>query len=111
MPKVGRRCAELFDIAPRGQAENARARTPSRDRLTPMNEHHPTRREVLRGMAAVHLVEDTLKAQAGDSSVCFMSTVEMAGLIRTKKLSARGRPSPTKQRRPVLVRIDPSPGR
>jgi hypothetical protein len=74
-----------------------------------MNEHHPTRREVLRGMAAVHLVEDTLKAQAGDSSVCFMSTVEMAGLIRTKKLSARGRPSPTKQRRPVLVRIDPSP--
>jgi amidase len=42
-----------------------------------------TRREALLGMAAVPLLE------AQDSSICFMSTVEMARLIRAKKLSAR----------------------
>jgi amidase len=42
-----------------------------------------TRREALLGMAAIPLIE------AQDSSICFMSTVEMARLIRTKKLSAR----------------------
>src|SRR6266481_97913 len=50
---------------------------------------NPTRREVLLGMAAVPLLEGALEAQATASSVCFMSTVEMARLIRTKKLSAR----------------------
>src|SRR5882724_818004 len=62
---------------------------PSTDRLTPMSENPPNRREVLLGMAAVPLVEGALEAQTAASSVCFMSTVEMARLIRTKKLSAR----------------------
>src|SRR6202451_4121814 len=42
-----------------------------------------TRREIL-GVAVVPLLE----AQT-DSSICFMSAVEMAALIRAKKLSAR----------------------
>src|SRR6266481_7066417 len=50
---------------------------------------NPTRREVLLGMAAVPLLEGALEAQATASSVCFMSAVEMARLIRAKKLSAR----------------------
>jgi amidase len=54
-----------------------------------MSENHPTRREVLLGMAAGLLLEGSLEAQATAPSVCFMSTVEMARLIRTKKLSAR----------------------
>jgi amidase len=49
----------------------------------------PTRREVLLAMAAVPLIEGILEAQAPASSVCFTSTIEMARLIRTKKLSAR----------------------
>src|SRR5436189_5924645 len=52
-------------------------------------EDRPTRREVLLGMAALPLLPRTLQAQATASSVCFLSTVEMARLIRTKKLSAR----------------------
>ena len=48
-----------------------------------------TRREVLLGMAAVPLFQSVQEAQVTASSVCFMSTVEMARLIRTKKLSAR----------------------
>src|SRR5438874_12760045 len=52
-------------------------------------ENLPTRREVLLGMAAVPLLPRTLRAQATASSVCFMSAVEMARLIRAKKLSAR----------------------
>jgi amidase len=40
-------------------------------------------------MAAVPLLTGTLQAQATDSSVCFMSAIEMAGEIRAKKLSAR----------------------
>src|SRR4029077_17551743 len=54
-----------------------------------MSENHPTRREVLLGMAGAFLLDGTLEAQATDPSVCFMSTVDMARLIRTKKLSAR----------------------
>jgi amidase len=50
---------------------------------------NPTRREALRGLAAVPLLEGALEAQAATPSVCLMSTVEMARLIRTKKLSAR----------------------
>src|SRR6202158_2990530 len=71
-------------------AKNAGALTSSRDRVPPMSENNPTRREVLLGMAAVLLLGDALEAQATASSVCFMSTIEMARLIRTKKLSARG---------------------
>src|ERR1700722_18336974 len=44
---------------------------------------NPTRREALLGVAAVPLLE------APADSICFMSAVEMARLIRTKKLSAR----------------------
>src|SRR5450432_2478226 len=44
-----------------------------------------TRREVLLSMAAAPLVE----GQAAAPSICFMSAVEMARLIRTRKLSAR----------------------
>ncbi|HSP67406.1 MAG TPA: amidase [Bryobacteraceae bacterium] len=50
---------------------------------------HPTRRDVLLGIAAAPLLEDSLEAQDAASSICFLSTVEMARLIRTKKLSAR----------------------
>ncbi len=54
-----------------------------------MSENHPTRRDVLMGLAALPSLASTLQGQAGTSSVCFMSAVEMAGLIRAKKLSAR----------------------
>jgi amidase len=54
-----------------------------------MSENDPTRREALLGLAAAQVLAGTLEAQAADSSVCFMSTVEMARLIRNKKLSAR----------------------
>jgi len=58
-----------------------------------MSENHPTRREVLRGLAAFPFLGSTLEAQtaaqSAASSVCFMSAVEMARLIRAKKLSAR----------------------
>src|SRR3954465_13449626 len=48
----------------------------------------PNRREVLLGMAAVPLLDAALEAQTADP-ICFTSAVEMAHLIRTKKLSAR----------------------
>jgi amidase len=54
-----------------------------------MSENHLTRREILLGMAAVPFVQGTLGAQGDTASICFMSAVEMARLIRTKKLSAR----------------------
>src|SRR5437016_11736924 len=50
---------------------------------------HPTRREILMGMAAAPFVPASLGAQDNTSSICFMSAVEMARLIRAKKLSAR----------------------
>jgi amidase len=53
-----------------------------------MNDDHPTRREALAGLAAASLVTGTLKAAAA-RDLCFMSAVEMAKLIRAKKLSAR----------------------
>src|SRR5438034_2406042 len=52
-----------------------------------MSDNNPTRRDILLGLAAVPLLQGTLEAQA--SSICFMSAVEMARLIRTKKMSAR----------------------
>jgi amidase len=54
-----------------------------------MNQNHPTRREILLGMAAVPFVQASLEAQSDANSICFMSAVEMARLIRTRKLSAR----------------------
>src|SRR6202789_750463 len=52
-----------------------------------MSDNHPSRRDVIAGLAAAPLLESALAAQS--DSVCFMSAVEMARLIRTKKLSAR----------------------
>jgi len=54
-----------------------------------MSENHPTRREVLLGTAAALFFNGGLEGEATDSSICFMSAVEMARLIRAKKLSAR----------------------
>src|SRR2546428_6809239 len=54
-----------------------------------MSENHPTRREILLGMAAVPFVQGSLGAQGDTASICFMSAVEMARMIRAKKLSAR----------------------
>ena len=54
-----------------------------------MSENQPTRREVLPGTAAALLLKSTLEGEAADSSICFMSAIEMARLIRAKKLSAR----------------------
>ena len=59
-----------------------------------MSQNDPTRRELLLGMAGAVLLNGTVGAQAalgaqGDPSVCFLSAVEMARLIRTRKLSAR----------------------
>jgi amidase len=54
-----------------------------------MSDSHPTRREVLMGVAALPFLAGTAEAQRAASSVCFLSAVEMARLIRTKKLSAR----------------------
>ncbi|HEV3334621.1 MAG TPA: amidase [Bryobacteraceae bacterium] len=54
-----------------------------------MSKDHPTRREALMTLAAASLVTGTLKAQSASTTVCFMSAVEMARLIRAKKLSAR----------------------
>ena len=50
---------------------------------------NPTRREILIGMAAVPLLRGIPQGESGTSSLCFMSALEMAQLIRTKKLSAR----------------------
>jgi amidase len=54
-----------------------------------MKENHPTRREILLGMAAAPFVPGSVGAQGDTSTICFMSAVEMARLIRAKKLSAR----------------------
>ena len=54
-----------------------------------MSDDHPTRRQAIGGLAAASLVTGALKAQAADSTGCFTSAVEMAKLIRAKKLSAR----------------------
>jgi amidase len=48
-----------------------------------------TRREVLVGMAAASLFTAPLQSESAASPLCFMSAVEMAQLIRAKKLSAR----------------------
>jgi len=55
----------------------------------PMTNNQPNRREMLLGMAAAPLLLGTPELQTDPSSICFMSAVEMARLIRLKKLSAR----------------------
>ena len=54
-----------------------------------MTNNQPNRREVLLGMAAAPLLMGTMESQTNASSTCFTSAVEMARLIRLKKLSAR----------------------
>jgi len=54
-----------------------------------MSENHTTRREVPLGTAAAFLLKGTAETQAAESSICFLSAIEMARLIRAKKLSAR----------------------
>ena len=59
-----------------------------------MTEDPSSRRDVLRGMAlrgiaVAPLLLQPTNAPAAESSLCFMSAIEMAGLIRAKKLSAR----------------------
>jgi amidase len=56
--------------------------------MTPMGDDHLTRREAVQGLAAASLA-GSLQAQGGTAPFCFTSAVEMARLIRTKKLSAR----------------------
>src|SRR5579864_2028158 len=54
-----------------------------------MSEIKPTRREVLLGSAAALLFKGGQKGEAAESTICFLSAIEMARLIRAKKLSAR----------------------
>ena len=56
-----------------------------------MNDTHPTRREILLSAAGAIFLKGSKVTEAADSSnsICFMSTIEMARLIREKKLSAR----------------------
>jgi amidase len=48
-----------------------------------------TRREVLKGIAAASLLPNVPGNQPSAPDICFLSAVEMAQLIRAKKLSAR----------------------
>src|SRR5215472_15019146 len=55
-----------------------------------MIENNPTRREALMGMmAAAPIFTGRAKAESAVSSIHWMSAIEMARLIRSKKLSAR----------------------
>ena len=54
-----------------------------------MAENDPSRREVLLAMAGALLLDGSVNAQAAADSICFMSALEMARLIRAGKLSAR----------------------
>ena len=51
--------------------------------------HDLTRREALQGLAMAPALTGIPNDQAGAAPLCFMSTVAMARLIRTKRLSAR----------------------
>jgi amidase len=57
--------------------------------LLEMSKGQLTRREVLAGMAAAPLFAASMQSESAASPLCFMSAVEMAQLIRAKKLSAR----------------------
>jgi len=54
-----------------------------------MIENSPTRRKVLTGMAAASMATPRAAADSATGSVHWMSAIDMARLIRTKKLSAR----------------------
>jgi amidase len=54
-----------------------------------MSENRPTRREAPLGPAAAPLFPNALDGEPRASSLCLTSTVEMARLIRARKLSAR----------------------
>ena len=54
-----------------------------------MSESHLTRRQILLGLAGAPLFENHQEGQSRASSICLMSTVEMAELIRKRKMSAR----------------------
>src|SRR5215471_12763733 len=54
-----------------------------------MIENNLTRREALMGMAAASIFTGRAKAESSGSSIHWMSAIELARLIRTKKLSAR----------------------
>ena len=54
-----------------------------------MTEHLPTRRMVLMGMAAASALDRGATADSSPSSVHWMSAVDIARLIRARKLSAR----------------------
>jgi amidase len=54
-----------------------------------MTENQPSRREILKGMAATSLFTASLNAEPAAAPLCFTSAVEMARLIRSKKISAR----------------------
>jgi amidase len=48
-----------------------------------------TRRQAIQGLAATSLVRSAAQAETAAPEICFTSAVEMARLIRTRKLSAR----------------------
>jgi amidase len=54
-----------------------------------MAENNPTRRDILLSTVAAFLPKGAPAAEAADNSICFLSAVEMARLIRAKKISAR----------------------
>jgi amidase len=54
-----------------------------------MSDVNLTRRELLMGFAAAPLLEVSAQTQATDSSLYFLSALEMARMIRSRKLSAR----------------------
>jgi len=54
-----------------------------------MSENRITRRELLQGTAAALLPKGGVVAESTDNSICFLSAVEMARMIREKKISAR----------------------
>ena len=54
-----------------------------------MSDNQPTRREILLGTAAAIFAKGAPDVQAEDNSICFLSAIEMARMIREKKLSAR----------------------
>src|SRR5262245_34054483 len=54
-----------------------------------MSESHPSRPDVLGSLVALPLLGCAAGVQSGASSLCCLSAVEMARLIRAKKLSAR----------------------
>src|SRR5215467_13928512 len=52
-------------------------------------QEHPTRREAIALLASAPLLSGVLELRSEESSICNLSAVEMARLIRAKKLSAR----------------------